>query len=362
VKGEVLEADGINALATEAHMSINNKEFDLMLEVIMGNKELNDKETNNKETSNKEVSARFAGNVSLGGQLSVNRLGFGAMRLTGDGIWGPPKDRKRALAVLRRAVELGVNFIDTADSYGPYVSEELIAEALFPYPKDLVIATKGGWNRPGPDQWTHDASPAHLRKAIEGSLKRLRLDRIDVYQLHIPDPAVSFDLSVETLAQLQHEGKIRLVGLSNVTEEHIERARRIVPIVSVQNRYSFADREWDYVASYCQRNEIVFIPWYPLAAGTVAGEVLASVAKAHGASPTQIALAWLLQRSPLMLPIPGTSSIEHLEQNIAAASLRLAAEEYEELASVPEQRGLQGNNVDECEILVTSGGTRNSQE
>lgn len=287
----------------------------------------------------KEVSAKLAGDISLGGELSVHRLGFGAMRLTGEGIWGPPKDRKQALAVLRRAVELGVNFIDTADSYGPYVSEELIAEALFPYPKDLVIATKGGWNRPGPDQWTHDASPGHLRKAAEGSLKRLRLDRIDVYQLHIPDPAVSFDVSVETLAQLQSEGKIRLVGLSNVTQEHIERARRIVPIVSVQNRYSFADREWDYVVGYCQRNRIAFIPWYPLGAGKVAGEVLSRIAQAHGATPTQIALAWLLQRSPTMLPIPGTSSIEHLEQNVAAASMRLTEEEYEELSGVPQPVG-----------------------
>ena len=287
----------------------------------------------------KEVSAKLAGDISLGGELSVHRLGFGAMRLTGDGIWGPPKDRKQALAVLRRAVELGVNFIDTADSYGPYVSEELIAEALFPYPKDLVIATKGGWNRPGPDQWTHDASPGHLRQAVEGSLNRLRLDRIDVYQLHIPDPAISFDVSVETLAQLQSEGKIRMVALSNVTQEHIERARRIVPIVSVQNRYSFADREWDYVVGYCQRNRIAFIPWYPLGAGKVAGEVLSRIAQAHGATPTQIALAWLLQRSPTMLPIPGTSSIEHLEQNGAAASMRLTEEEYEELSGVPQLVG-----------------------
>jgi len=314
----------------------------------------------NKLVNNGELSAPLTGEVSLGGQLSVHRLGFGAMRLTGDGIWGPPKDRKRALAVLRRAVELGVNFIDTADSYGPYVSEELIAEALFPYPKDLVIATKGGWNRPGPDQWTHDASPAHLRKAIEGSLKRLRRDRIDVYQLHTPDPAISFDASMETLAQLRNEGKIRLVGLSNVTQEHIERANRIVPIASVQNRYSFADREWDYVVSYCQRDGIAFIPWYPLAAGAVTGEALTRIAKVHGASPTQIALAWLLQRSPLMLPIPGTSSIEHLEQNVAAASLRLTEEEYEELSLVPEQTGLQGNNVDECEILVMSSEPRKS--
>src|SRR5882724_9307996 len=284
----------------------------------------------------KEVSASAAGNISLGGELTVHRLGFGAMRLTGEGIWGAPTDRKAALAVLRRTVELDVNFIDTADSYGPNVSEELIAEALFPYPKGLVIATKGGWNRPGPNQWTHDATPAHLRDAVEGSLKRLRLDRIDVYQLHTPDPVVPFEASVETLAQLQNEGKVRLVALSNVTQEHIERARRIVPIVSVLNRYSFADREWDYVVDYCERNEIAFIPWYPLGAGKVAGEVLHAIAKAHGRSSTQIALAWLLKRSPMMLPIPGTSSIEHLEQNVAAASLRLSEEEYRRLFEVPE--------------------------
>jgi pyridoxine 4-dehydrogenase len=283
----------------------------------------------------KELSATFAGDISLGGELSVHRLGFGAMRLTGEGIWGPPKDRNKALAVLRRAVELDINFIDTADSYGPNVSEELIAEALHPYPAGLVIATKGGWNRPGPNQWTHDATPEHLRKAIEGSLKRLRLDRIDVYQLHIPDPAVSFDASVETLAQLRHEGKIRLVALSNVTQEHIERARKIVPIVSVQNRYSFADREWDYVVDYCERNGIAFIPWYPLGAGKVAGEVLNGIAQSRNASPTQVALAWLLHRSPIMLPIPGTSSIEHLEQNVAAASLRLSEEEYKKLSRAP---------------------------
>jgi pyridoxine 4-dehydrogenase len=284
----------------------------------------------------KELSANAAGEVSLGGQISVHRLGFGAMRLTGEGIWGPPKDRNAALAVLRRAVELDINFIDTADSYGPHVSEELIAEALFPYPAGLVIATKGGWNRPGPNQWTHEATPAHLRKAVEGSLERLRLERIDVYQLHIPDPAVSFEASVETLAQLRNEGKIHLVALSNVTQEHIERARRIVPIVSVQNRYSFADREWDYVVDYCERNAIVFIPWYPLGAGKVAGEVLDRIAETHSASPTQIALAWLLRRSPMMLPIPGTSSIEHLQQNVRAASLRLSDEEYRTLSKVPE--------------------------
>ena len=284
----------------------------------------------------KSISASLAGTVSLGSHLTVNRLGFGAMRLTGEGIWGPPKDRKSALAVLRRAVELDVNFIDTADSYGPHVSEDLIAEALYPYSMGLVIATKGGWNRPGPDQWTHDASPSHLRAAVEGSLKRLRLDRIDVYQLHTPDPVIPFEASVETLAQLQNEGKVRLVALSNVTREHIERARKIVPIVSVQNRYSFADREWDYVVDYCEKHAIAFIPWFPLGAGRLAGEVLNQIAQAHGASPNQIALAWLLRRSSFILPIPGTSSVEHLEENVGAASLQLSQEEYERMSGVPE--------------------------
>jgi aryl-alcohol dehydrogenase-like predicted oxidoreductase len=277
-----------------------------------------------------------SGTVSLGGELTVRRLGFGAMRITGDGVWGPPKNPSSALAVLRGAVELGVNFIDTADSYGPYVSEELIAKALAPYPDDLVIATKGGWNRPGPNQWTHDASPEHLRKAVEGSLKRLGLDVIDLYQLHVPDPVVSFDASMETLAELREQGKIRLIGLSNVTREHIERARKIAPIVSVQNRFSFADREWDYVVDYCERSGIVFIPWFPLGAGKVAGMLLERIAKAHNKTPKQVALAWLLNRSLLMLPIPGTSSIEHLEENVEAASLRLSEEEYGQLAGVSE--------------------------
>jgi pyridoxine 4-dehydrogenase len=288
----------------------------------------------NKAVEN--LPATASGTVSLGGELTVRRLGFGAMRITGEGIWGPPRDPAAALAVLRRAVELGVNFIDTADSYGPHVSEELIAKALAPYPKDLVIATKGGWNRPGPDEWTHDASPEHLRKAIEGSLKRLRLDRIDVYQLHTPDPAVSFDLSVETLARLRGEGKIRLIGLSNVTREHVQRARKIVPVVSVQNRYSFADREWDYLVDYCERSKIVFIPWFPLAAGRVAGALLDRIAKAHRRTPKQVALAWLLKRSPVMLPIPGTSSVKHLDENVEAASLRLSNQEYQQLAGIAE--------------------------
>jgi aryl-alcohol dehydrogenase-like predicted oxidoreductase len=240
------------------------------------------------------------------------------------------------VAVLRRALELGVNFIDTADSYGPHVNEELIAEALHPYPADLVIATKGGWNRPGPNQWTHNATPAHLREAVEGSLRRLRVDRVALYQLHHPDPVVSFDASVETLAQLREQGKIQLIGLSNVTREHIEHARKIVPIVSVQNRYSFADREWDYVVDYCESNHIAFIPWFPLAAGKAAGEVLNEIARAHDANTMQVALAWLLQRSPMMLPIPGTSSAQHLEENVAAAALCLSREEFERLSAVPE--------------------------
>lgn len=280
------------------------------------------------------ISASLAGTVTLGAELTVRRLGYGAMRITGDGIWGPPKDRKAALAVLRRAVELGVNFIDTADSYGPGVSEELIAEALAPYPKDLVIATKGGWKRPGPGQWTHDASPAHLRRAVEGSLKRLQLEQIPVYQLHTPDPATSFEFSMEALAELQREGKIRLIGLSNVTREHIERALKIVPIVSVQNRYSFADREWDYVVDFCEQRGIAFIPWFPLAAGKAAGDTLARIAKAHHATPMQAALAWLLRRSPVMLPIPGTSSVAHLEENLGAAAVKLTDSEFEELGGV----------------------------
>ncbi|HEY5769871.1 MAG TPA: aldo/keto reductase [Terrimicrobium sp.] len=290
----------------------------------------------NEQTKVESVPAGRAGTVLLGGALEVRRLGFGAMRLTGDGIWGPPGDSDSALGVLRRAVELGVNFIDTADSYGPNVNEEFIAKALAPYPADLVIATKGGWNRPGPNQWTHDASPKHLREAAEGSLRRLRLDRIDVYQLHAPDPVTPFDASIETLAQLQAEGKIRFVALSNVTREHIERAQRIVPIVSVQNRYSFADREWDYVVDYCEREGIAFIPWFPLAAGKVAGMVLERIAKSRQKSPKQVALAWLLKRSPVMLPIPGTSSVEHLEENVGAASLALSDQEYQDLMAVAE--------------------------
>ena len=280
------------------------------------------------------INASSAGTITLGGDLVVKRLGFGAMRVTGQGIWGPPEDHQQAIATLRRAVELGVNFIDTADSYGPYVSEELIAEALAPYSKTLIIATKGGWVRHGPGVWGHNAGPQHLREALEGSLKRLRQERIDVYQLHVPDPAVSFEASMETLAQLQKEGKIRHIGLSNVTREHIERARKIAPIVSVQNRYSFADREWDYVLNYCEQNGIAFIPWGPLGSGKRAHELLEEIAHTLHATPLQVALAWLLKRSPQMLPIPGTSKVKHLEENIAAAALKLPETDFQRLSSV----------------------------
>lgn len=290
-------------------------------------------------TAMKGMSASLAGSIALGEDVSVSRLGFGAMRLTGEGIWGPPKDRREALAVLHRALELDINFIDTADSYGPYVSEELIAEALFPYPRGLVIATKGGWMRPGPDLWTHDATPSHLRQAVEGSLRRLRLERLDLYQLHIPDHAVPFEDSVGALAQLKSEGKIRLIGLSNVTLEHVERARRIVAIASVQNRYSFADREWDYALDYCAQNGIAFIPWSPLGAGRIADEKLHQIAGESDASPNQVAVAWLLKRSPIILPIPGTSSVKHLEENVAAARLRLSEEQYAQLSQVPQSHG-----------------------
>jgi aryl-alcohol dehydrogenase-like predicted oxidoreductase len=261
-------------------------------------------------------------------------MGYGAMRLTGKGIWGPPDDHAGAIRALKRAVELGVNFIDTADSYGPNVNEELIGEALAPYPDGTVIATKGGWERVGPGQWIHNAGPQHLREAVEGSLKRLRLERIDVYQLHIPDPAVSFDASMETLADMRKAGKIGHIGLSNVTREHIERARRIAPIVSVQNRYSFADREWDYVLDYCEANGIAFLPWAPLSGGRKAHDVLQSVAQRLNATPQQVGLAWLLKRSRVVLPIPGTSSIQHLEENVAAASLKLPDEDFKALSEV----------------------------
>jgi pyridoxine 4-dehydrogenase len=280
------------------------------------------------------ISAAAAGTFTIGGDLTVNRLAYGAMRITGQGIWGPPADKAGALATLRRAVELGVNLIDTADSYGPRISEELIAEALYPYPDGLVIATKGGWERPGPGLWTHNASPKHLVEALEGSLKRLRLDRIDIHQLHAPDNAVSFEASVEALAKLREQGKIRHVALSNVTREHIERARKIVPIVSVQNRYSFADRESDYIVDYCEQNGIAFLPWAPLGQAKRAHDAVEKVAKELKATPLQVALAWLLKRSKVIVPIPGTSSTWHLEENVAAAVIKLPKAAYDKLSAV----------------------------
>jgi pyridoxine 4-dehydrogenase len=278
--------------------------------------------------------AAAAGTVGLGGDLQVRRLGFGAMRITGEGIWGPPKDRDAAIAVLRRSVDLGVNFIDTADSYGPDVSEELIAEALHPYPGGLVIATKGGLTRSGPSQWERDGRPEHLREACEGSLRRLRVERIDVYQLHAVDPEVPLEESVGALSDLREEGKIGHVGVSNFDTDQLARAREIVPIVSVQNRYSIGDRESEPVLELCERDGIAFIPWFPLGAGGLdADGAITRIAEAHDANPFQIALAWLLARSPVMLPIPGTSSVAHLEENVAAASLRLAQEEFEELSA-----------------------------
>jgi pyridoxine 4-dehydrogenase len=278
--------------------------------------------------------ATAAGTITLGGDLTVNRMGFGAMRITGPGIWGPPADKVAALATLRRAVELGVNFIDTADSYGPDVSEELIAEALAPYANGIVVATKVGWTRHGPGVWAHNASPAHIAQAIEGSLKRLRLERIDVYQLHIPDSAVSFDASMEALARLKEAGKVRHVGLSNVALEYIKRAQKIVPIVSVQNRYSFSDREWDFVLDYCEEQGIAFLPWGPMAQGRQANAVVEQIAKERGTTTAVVSLAWLLRRSPVVLPIPGTGSVNHIEENVSAAAFKLSDEEFAALNSV----------------------------
>ena len=270
-----------------------------------------------------------SGTFALGGDLIVNRLGFGAMRITGKGIWGEPKDPDECRRVLRRALELGVNLIDTANSYGPEVSERLLGETLHPYPDDLVIATKGGFTRPGPDRWVADGRPEAIRAAIEGSLQRLKLDRIDVHQFHTPDRKVPFAESVGTFAELQREGKIRHVGLSNVSVAQIEEARGIVPIVSVQNRYNLEDRSSEDVLQHCEREGIGFIPWAPVGGKRLADgrSPVADVAEAHGATPSQVALAWLLQRSPVMLPIPGTSSVAHLEENCAAASLELTPDE-----------------------------------
>jgi aryl-alcohol dehydrogenase-like predicted oxidoreductase len=285
--------------------------------------------------SSQPIDAARSGTFLLGGDLPVNRLGFGAMRITGKGIWGPPADRAEAIAVLRRAVELGVNLIDTAESYGPHVSEELIREALHPYPEGLIIATKGGLERPGPDQWETNGRPERLRAGVDGSLRRLGLERIDLYQLHRIDPDVPADEQFGVLVELQREGKIRHIGLSETTVEEIEAARRHFPVASVQNRYNLGDREWESVVDHCDREGIGFIPWYPLAVGKLAedGGPLAEIAARHGARPAQVALAWLLRRSPVMLPIPGTSRVEHLEENVAGAGIELTDEDFASLAS-----------------------------
>jgi pyridoxine 4-dehydrogenase len=280
-----------------------------------------------------QPSAANSGTFKIGGDLAVHRLGFGAMRITGTGIWGPPQDRAEAIRVLRRTIELDINFIDTADSYGPAVSEELIAEALYPYPKGLVIATKAGFDRTGPNQWVTNGRPEHLRAACDGSLKRLRLDRIDLFQLHRIDTKVPANDQLETLKDLQKQGKIKHVGLSEVTVEQIEHARTIIPIVSVQNHYSVVDRAADEVLTYCEREKIGFIPYFPLGAGKVSGtaSAIARDAEKLHITPSQLALAWLLKRSPVMLPIPGTSQVAHLEENVAAASVDLDAATMKDL-------------------------------
>jgi pyridoxine 4-dehydrogenase len=287
--------------------------------------------TSEGDLMSEPVSAAAAGQIDVGGDLTVNRMGFGAMRVTGDGIWGDPPDEQQAIATLRRVVELGVNFIDTADSYGPEVSEVLIARALHPYPDDLVIATKGGLLRPGPGRWTPDGRPEHLREACEGSLRRLKLDQISLYQFHRVDPRVPIEESVGALAELKSEGKIRHIGLSNVTEHQLREAQRIVPVVSVQNRYNSGDRTSESMVDLCEQEQLAFLPWAPLQ-DTAPGGAISATAKRLRASERQIALAWLLARSPMILPIPGTGSPEHAESNIAAAGLRLSPEEIAEIS------------------------------
>jgi pyridoxine 4-dehydrogenase len=283
----------------------------------------------------KPVHAGMAGTIDVGGDLTVNRLGFGAMRLTGDGIWGQPADRDEAKAVLRRAIELGVNFLDTADSYGPNVSEELISETLYPYPDDLVIATKGGLERTGPGRWPANGRPEHLIEACEGSLRRLKLEQIPLYQLHRPDPAVPLEDSMGALVTLKQQGKIRHIGLSNVTEEQLRRARRLTPIVSVQNRYNVDDRRSESLVDLCEQERMVFLPWAPIQ-NLDSNPIVLEIARRHGVTPRQIALAWLLARSPSILPIPGTGSVSHLEDNVAAAAIRLTTDE---VASVTDNAG-----------------------
>ena len=287
---------------------------------------------NQHETGHAEPGGKFR----IAGELSVARLGYGAMRITGKGIWGEPADRAEAVRVLRRAVELGINFIDTADSYGPDVSEEIIAEALHPYPQRLVIATKGGFDRPGPDRWIENGRPEHLKSACEGSLRRLRLDRIELYQLHRIDPKVPAEDQFGALKDLQAEGKIRHIGLSEVSVQEIELAQKTIPVVSVQNRYSVSDRGSEDVLEYCDREGIAFIPWFPLAAGKLSGSenAVGRVAARLKATPSQVALAWLLARSPVILPIPGTSSVSHLEENVGAAGLSMDENTMRELGQI----------------------------
>jgi aryl-alcohol dehydrogenase-like predicted oxidoreductase len=285
---------------------------------------------------NANMNASAAGQLVLGGDLAVNRLGFGAMRITGRGVWGDPPDVATAVRVLQRAVSLGVTFIDTADSYGPGISESLIARALHPYPSDLVVATKGGLVRPGPDHWNRDGRPEHLRTACETSLQRLRRERIDVYQLHAPDPNVRLEDSIGELVRLQSEGKIRHIGLSNVSVAELERCERLTPIVSVQNRYNLEDRHSDEVLAYCEARSIAFLPWAPLGSGRHARgsgslRALARVAERHGITVGQASIAWLLARSRVMLPIPGTGSSAHLEENVAAAAVRLTPQDMHDL-------------------------------
>ncbi|UPL51042.1 aldo/keto reductase [Hymenobacter sublimis] len=278
----------------------------------------------------------------LGGDLTINRMGYGAMRITGDGIWGPPQNHDEAIRVLQRAVELGVNFIDTADSYGPHVSEELIAEALHPYKPGLVIGTKGGLLRTGPNQWPIDASPAHLREALEGSLQRLKLDTIDLYQLHRVDPNVPFEQTLELLQQVQEEGLVKHIGLSEVTVEQIQQAQQYVKVVSVQNMYSVDNRKWEAELDFCEKNGLAFIPWYPLAGGNEqALSKLATIGQKYNASKQQVALSWLLHRSPNILLIPGTSKVKHLEENVQAASLALTLDDMAELENLGGSAGAE---------------------
>jgi aryl-alcohol dehydrogenase-like predicted oxidoreductase len=281
------------------------------------------------------IDATLSGTFRLGGDLPVHRLGFGAMRITGKGIWGPPADRTEAVAVLRRCVELGTTLIDTAESYGPYVSEELIAEALHPYPPGLVIATKGGLDRTGPDRWPVNGRPERLQEGLDGSLRRLKLDRIDLYQLHRIDPDVPEEDQFGFLQRAQQDGKILHVGLSEASVEQIQRAQRFFTVVSVQNRFNLADREWESVLDYCERENIAFIPWYPLQIGAAGeGKAIGAIAARYKATPSQIALAWLLRRSPVMLPIPGTSRVPHLEENVAAAGIWLTEAEVRVLTNM----------------------------